>query len=104
LNRTFWGYTTGAVTGYLNANAPPRTGVFVHDTAFQSFQMLVTDGRLRRDIAPAGNIEGSQFALYHHEPHMGRVEYQIWVAYGTVQPAYIGAYDGVPVIWVYRRP
>lgn len=104
LNRTYWGYTTGAVTGYLNANAPPRTGVFVHDTAFQSFQMLVTDGRLRRDIAASGNIEGSQFALYHHEPHMGRVEYQIWVAYGTVQPSYIGVYDGVPVIWVYRRP
>jgi hypothetical protein len=104
LNRSFWGYTTGAVTGFLNERTPPRGGVFVHDTAFQSFQMLVSDGRLRRDIVPAGNIESSTLALYHHEPHMGRVEYQIWIAYGTVQPAYIGTFDGVPVIWVYQRP
>jgi hypothetical protein len=104
LNRSFWGYTTGAVTGFLNERTPQRGAVFVHDTAFQSFQMLVTDGRLRRDIQPAGNIESSSLALYHQEPHMGRVEYQIWVAYGTTTPAHIGAFDGVPVVWIYQRP
>jgi hypothetical protein len=35
---------------------------------------------------------------------MGRVEYQIWVDYGTTVPSYIATYDGVPVAWVYERP
>ena len=49
-------------------------------------------------------IHNSSFALYHHEPHMGRVEYQIWADYGTTTPVFIGTYDGVPVVWIYERP
>ncbi len=104
LNRTFWGYTTGAVTGFLNRAAPRGASVYYHDTAAPSWDMLLTDGRLRRDLRGAYAIAGSTLALYHHEPHMARVEYQIWVDYGTVAPAYVGAYDGVPVIWIYARP
>lgn len=104
LNRTFWGYTTGAVQDFLNQRAPPRAAVYVHDTAMQSWEMMQADGRLRSDLRGTMNIHDSDFALYHHEPHMGRVEYQIWVAYGTSTPAHIGTYDGVPVVWVYERP
>jgi hypothetical protein len=35
---------------------------------------------------------------------MSRVEYQIWVDYGTTAPAHIAGYQGVPVVWVYQRP
>jgi hypothetical protein len=35
---------------------------------------------------------------------MQRVEYQLWVDYGTIAPATIGANDGVPIVWVYARP
>lgn len=104
LNRTFWGYTTGSVQDFLNREAPPNTAVFVHDTAMQSWDQMVRDGRLRSDLRGAWTPAQSSFALYHHEPHMGRVDYQIWVDYRTLSPAYVGAHDGVPVIWVYRRP
>jgi len=104
LNRTFWGYTTGAVADFLNQKAPRGTTVFVHDTAMQSWDQMKRDGMLRSDLGAVGSPAQSGFALYHHEPHMGRVEYQIWVDYGTVAPVDIGAYDGVPVIWVYARP
>jgi 4-amino-4-deoxy-L-arabinose transferase-like glycosyltransferase len=104
LNRTFWGYTTGSVTEFLNRHVPPGGRVYVHDTAMPSWDMLQRDGRLRDDIAGAWSIEASDFALYHHETHMGKVEYQIWITYGTTEPAHIAAYDGVPVIWVYARP
>ncbi|HEY6555955.1 MAG TPA: glycosyltransferase family 39 protein [Polyangiaceae bacterium] len=104
LNRTFWGYTTGSVTEFLNRHVPQGGRVYVHDTAGSSWQMLVDDGRLRADLRSAWSIEASDFALYHHEPHMGKVEYQIWVAYGTTRPAHVVAHDGVPVIWVYARP
>jgi 4-amino-4-deoxy-L-arabinose transferase-like glycosyltransferase len=104
LNRTFWGYTTGSVADFLNQHVPPGGSVYVHDTAYPSWEMLRRDGRLRSDITGVGSIDASSFALYHHEPHMGKVEFQTWVAYGTTTPVFIGAYDGVPVIWVYARP
>ncbi|MEB2310241.1 MAG: glycosyltransferase family 39 protein [Sorangiineae bacterium] len=104
LNRTFWGYTTGSLASTLNRDAPPGAVVYVHDTALQSFFVMQRDGQLRRDLRGTLDIAASDFALYHHEPHMGRVDYQIWVDYGTVRPLAVGAYDGVPVVWLYERP
>ncbi len=104
LNRTFWGYTTGAVQASVNALTPPGGRVYVHDTALQSFALLREDGRLRADLRGTLDIAGSEVALYHHEPHMRRVEHQIWVNFGTVAPTVVGAYQGVPVVWLYARP
>jgi 4-amino-4-deoxy-L-arabinose transferase-like glycosyltransferase len=103
LNRTFWGYTTGAVQGFINRAAPPRSSVYVHDTALQSWEMLRVDGRIREDLRGTLNISGSNLALYHHEPHMHRVEYETWVDYGHDAPADVATFDGVPVVWVYAR-
>ena len=104
LNRTFWGYTTGSVQRFLNERAAQGASVYIHDTAYQSWDQMLHDGRIRPDLRAGMTPAQSGISLYHHEPHMERVEYQIWVDYGTTAPAYIGAYDGVPVIWVYARP
>jgi 4-amino-4-deoxy-L-arabinose transferase-like glycosyltransferase len=104
LNRTFWGYATGALTDELNERAPPNAGVYVHDTALQSWELFREDGRVRPDLVGTLSLANSQLALYHHEPHMRRVEYQTWVVYGTVAPVAVGSYDGVPVVWLYERP
>jgi hypothetical protein len=104
LNRTFWGYTTGALTEELNARADRPASVYVHDTALQSWEMLVRDGRIDPKLRGSLAIHGSRLALYHHEPHMRRVEYEIWVDYGTRAPVAMGVYDGVPVTWLYERP
>jgi 4-amino-4-deoxy-L-arabinose transferase-like glycosyltransferase len=104
LNRTFWGYTTGSVADWLNAHVPANGSVYIHDTAGQSWDQMVRDGMIRRDIRSAWLPSGASFAIYHHEPHMGRVEYQEWVALGTTSPAFIGVFDGVPVVWVYAKP
>jgi hypothetical protein len=104
LNRTFWGYTTGAVVDYLNATVPRGGSVYVHDTAGPAWDMLHRDGRLRKDIRGVGGLAGADVALYHHEKHMLGQEYQAWVAFGTVQPDHVGGLDGVPVILVYRQP
>jgi hypothetical protein len=103
LNRSFWGYTTGSVTHYLNAQVGRGERVFLHDTAYDSFRMLQRDGRLRNDIKAWSTVAGSKFALYHHEQHMSRVEFMTWVDYGTTTPAYVADFDGVPIVWVYRR-
>ena len=104
LNRTFWGYTTGSVEGDLNRDVRPGGTVYIHDTAWQSWQMFQEDGRIRKDIVAVGAVEESEAALYHHEMHMEGQEYQAWVAYGTDAPAMIAGLDGVPVVWVYERP
>jgi len=103
LNRTFWGYTTGAVQGFINSHARPRAAVYVHDTALQSWEMLRSDGRVRSDLHGTLGLAGSDLALYHHEPHMHRVEYELWVDYGSDAPKHVGVFDGVPVVWVYER-
>jgi hypothetical protein len=103
LNRTFWGYTTQSLAPLINHSAPPRGVVYLHDTAQQSFAMFQEDGRLRPDLLGSLNIAASDVALYHHEPHMSRVEQQIWVDYGSVAPDAIAAFDGVPIAWAYVR-
>jgi 4-amino-4-deoxy-L-arabinose transferase-like glycosyltransferase len=103
LNRTFWGYTTGALATELNERAPPDAAVYLHDTAVPSWQLFREDGRVRSDLVGTLALAGSSLALYQHEPHMRRVEFETWVVYGTVAPIAIGSYDGVPVVWLYQR-
>lgn len=103
LNRTFWGYTTHSLAPFINESAPKRGTVYVHDTALQSFAMFQEDGRLRSDLRGSLNIAASDVALYHHEPHMSRVEHQIWVNYANISPNAITTFDGVPIAWAYRR-
>jgi hypothetical protein len=104
LNRGFWGYETGALAADLNRVAPRDAPAYLHDTLGPSFRMLQADGRLRSDLRGSLDLPRSSVALYHHEPHMGRVEGQIWIAYGTTTPGAITTHDGVPVAWLYRRP
>lgn len=103
LNRTFWGYTTQSLAPFINRNAKPGGSVYVHDTALQSFAMFQEDGRLRPDLRGSLDIAASDLALYHHEPHMSRVEHQIWLEYGSVAPDAVATFDGVPIAWLYAR-
>jgi len=101
LNRTFWGYTTVALAPELAERAPAR--VYLHDMTAGAWDMHQRDGTLPRSLRGTGSITESDLALYHHEPHMGRVEYQIWAAYGTATPSAIGSHEGVPVVWFFDR-
>ncbi|MGC4066324.1 MAG: glycosyltransferase family 39 protein [Polyangiaceae bacterium] len=103
LNRTFWGYTTLELIDAFGQLAPEGARVFVHDTAIQSFQEHQLDGTIERKYVPTLNIAQSTLALYHYEPHMQRVEYQIFEAYGTTTPSAMACFDGVPVVWLYAR-
>lgn len=104
LNRSFWGYSTGAIQEQIDEAAPQRARVFIHDTAMQSWRMFEADGRVRKDLRPQLGVAGSDLAIYHHEQHMAQVEYMIWADYGTTTPIHVGTYDGVPVVWLYKRP
>jgi hypothetical protein len=104
LNRQFWGFTTQSANAWLERAAPPGATVYIHDTAWQSWNQMIAEGRVRRDLRGVGTPGEGQFALVHHELHMNEVDHTIWVAYGTVAPAFVVTHDGVPVVSIYRRP
>jgi 4-amino-4-deoxy-L-arabinose transferase-like glycosyltransferase len=99
--RQFWGFTTGSALDWLNENVEPRSRVFFHDTAWDSFRMYQRDGTLRGDILWGGQVEGSDVAMVHWEEHMSGVEYSIWTAYDTVTPAEVVTHQGVPILIIY---
>lgn len=102
--RQFWGFTTGSLLPWLNANVPRNGTVYFHDTAWDSFRMFQTDGTLRRDIRWANSAEQAMVSLVHHELHMAETEHNIWMAYGISAPTTVLTHHGVSIISVYVRP
>jgi 4-amino-4-deoxy-L-arabinose transferase-like glycosyltransferase len=104
MNRQFWGFTTGSLVDFFNRNLPEGGTVWLCDTTWKSWQMLVRDGLVSPRIRPVPDIARADYAIVHHEHHFAEVDFQIWTLYGTVRPAYVLQYDGVPIVSVYRNP
>ncbi|MBX3271430.1 MAG: glycosyltransferase family 39 protein [Sandaracinaceae bacterium] len=104
MNRQFWGFTTGSLTGWFNEAMPSGGTVWICDTTWTAWRMLQQDGLLSDDIRASGDLYGSDYAIVHHEHHFVEVDYQIWAAWGRVAPAHVLTYDGVPIISVYENP
>ncbi len=105
LNRGFWGYETGAIVEWLNTHLPKGGRVYPNDTFHSSWEQLRRDGRLRNDIeAEWSSVANCDVAVIEHEQHMDEVEHQIWVAFGTVTPAYVVTLEGAPALTVYVNP
>jgi 4-amino-4-deoxy-L-arabinose transferase-like glycosyltransferase len=103
INRQFWGFTTGSLAPWFNANAPQGAAVYIHDTTPESWVMLQNDGTLREDLRVAWQVGEGKYAIVHHELHMNEVDYQIWVANQSARTAEVLTYDGVPIVSVYEK-
>jgi hypothetical protein len=104
LNRQFWGYTTqDANRLWMGAHAPQGATVFIHDTAWDAWARMTAEKRVRPDLRGVGAPHESQIALIQHELHMNEVDYNVWVALGTVSPAYVVTHHGVPIVSIYQR-
>jgi hypothetical protein len=104
MNRQFWGFTTRSLVPFLREALPNGGSVYICDTIWTSWQMLSRDGFLPPNMQATGEIARADYAIVHHELHFGEIDEQIWTTYGSVQPAYVLRYDGVPIITVYRNP
>jgi hypothetical protein len=104
MNRQFWGFTTGSLVDWMNARMPDGGSVWICDTTWTAWQMLQRDGRLHENVRASGDLVGADYAIVHHEHHFVEVDYQLWAAWGSVRPAYVLTYDGVPIISVYENP
>jgi hypothetical protein len=89
---------------FLKARLPEGGSVFIHDTLPTAFEMLKRDGLLPRNIRIAANLSDADYVLVQHEHHMAEVDFQAWQAFGSVQPAHVLTYDGVPIVSVYEHP
>jgi 4-amino-4-deoxy-L-arabinose transferase-like glycosyltransferase len=104
LNRQFWGFTTRSLVPYLLEVMPNGGTLYICDTLYSSFQMLIRDGHLPATFRPTPDIARADYALVHHEKHFAEVDHQIWTTYRSAQPAQVLLYDGVPIISVYKNP
>ena len=104
MNRQFWCFTTGSLTGWLVEQLPDGGSVWLCDTTWGAWAMLHEDGEVPSNIRAARSMHDADFALVHHERHFAEVDYQAWVAYGTTRPVHVLRYDGVPIVSVYENP
>jgi len=104
MNRQFWGFTTRSLVPYLLEVLPQGGTLYVCDTIYRAFDMLIRDRHLPPSFHITGDIALADYALVHHEKHFAEVDQQIWTTYGSVQPAHVLLYDGVPIISVYKNP
>ena len=102
--RQFWGFTTGSAAPWLNEHVEPNGRVYFHDTAWDSYNMLIRDATLRQDIRWAGGVEGSDYAMVHWEQHMSGYEYAEWTWFGTSTPAHVVSHQGVTILPIYTTP
>jgi 4-amino-4-deoxy-L-arabinose transferase-like glycosyltransferase len=104
MNRQFWGYTTRGLVPYLRSVLPNGGALYICDTIYGAFRMLIADGHLPPSFRAVADISRADYALVHHEKHFLEIDTQIWTTYGMVQPAHVLLYDGVPIISVYKNP
>ena len=104
MNRQFWGFTTGSVVPWLLEQLPQGGSVWLCDTTWGAWAMLQADGIVPNNLRAARSMSDADFVLVHHERHFAEVDYQVWAAFGTVQPVHVLTYDGVPIVSVYENP
>lgn len=104
MNRQFWGFTTGSLTEWFSEQMPDGGTVWLCDTTWGAFHMLKRDGKLPSNIRAARSLPTADYVMIHHEHHFAEVDHQAWVAFGSVAPAHVLTYDGVPIVTVYENP
>ncbi len=104
MNRQFWGYIHGGLARWFREAMPEGGSVYICDATWVSWNMMQRDGLIPDNIRASGDIGSADYALVHLEEHFAEVEFQAWMAYGTVEPVKVLSYDGVPVVTVYENP
>jgi len=103
LNRQFWGFTTESLAPWFTTHGQRGASVYIHDTVWDAWSHLVEEHRMRPDMRIVGSPGEADFAIVHHELHMGEMDDELWISNGSDAPAYVLTHDGVPIISVYQK-
>ncbi len=98
--RQFWGYSSVHSIPFMNLEVGDKRPVFFQNTNHDSYAMYKRTGQLRDDIR-YGQMANSDYAMIHHQMAARNLELDIWKVYGGRNPAFVGSYEGVPVISLY---
>ncbi len=104
MNRHFWGYIHGGLADWFRETMPDGGTVYLCDATWGSWHMMQRDGLIPDNIRGVGDIGSADYAMVHHEEHFAEVDFQAWMAYGSVEPVKVLSYDGVPMVSVYENP
>lgn len=104
MNRQFWGFSHGPLAGWLRERMPNGGTVWICDATHQAWRMMQRDGMIPENIRATANMAQADYVLVHHEHHFAEVDFQAWVAFGSVRVAKVLTYDGVPIVSVYENP
>lgn len=104
MNRQFWGYTHGALADWFRETMPDGGSVYLCDATWVSWHMAQRDGLIPQNVRAVGDLTQADYAMVHHEEHFAEVDFQAWMAFGSVAPVEVLTYDGVPLVSVYENP
>ncbi len=107
MNRQFWGYSVLPMLPDLDSRVPENRALFWHDVLSDAISMYKREGRLSMAVGDTGfgedGIKRSELGILFYEKHWAKYEGWFWEIYGTTQPAYVRAREGVPLVTLYRR-
>ena len=100
--RTFWGGDGRSLLSIVNEQAAPNASLFTHRMNWEDFHAYQENGLLRADIRFAADLRHADWALTFHQREYQDEEYRVWAMVGDRRPAGVVAYDGVPIVSLYR--
>jgi hypothetical protein len=107
MNRQFWGYSVLPMLPDLDSRVPENRALFWHDVLSDAISMYKREGRLSMSVGDTGfgedGIKRSELGILFYEKHWAKYEGWFWEIYGTTQPVYVRAREGVPLVTLYRR-
>jgi hypothetical protein len=107
MNRQFWGYSVLPMLPDLDSRVPENRALFWHDVLSDAISMYKREGRVSMAVGDTGfgedGIKRSELGILFYEKHWAKYEGWFWEIYGTTQPAYVRAREGVPLVTLYRR-
>ncbi len=101
LPRTFWGGDARPLLVVLNEKAAVGARVYTHRMNYSDWQQYVTDGLARRDLVFVNDVASADWAFVNHQREYQDAEYAVWQL-GATRPEAMVAFDGVPIVSLYR--
>jgi 4-amino-4-deoxy-L-arabinose transferase-like glycosyltransferase len=102
LPRTFWGGDGRGVLEALNASAAQGANVFGHRMNWDDFRAYQRDGLLRNDLRYVTEVRRADWAVIVQQREYEDDEYAVWNRIGDTRPVAVVAFDGVPIVSLYR--
>jgi len=69
---------------------------------WDDFHAYQENGLLRPDIRFAADLRHADWALTYHQREYQDEEYRVWAMLGDRRPEGVVAFDGVPIVSLYR--